>query len=130
MRRRRSGSRGRQSLQRRSQRGILRAGERTGQEEQAGAGTQPGEERPMALRVTIDVFSGRPNPVVIITGREEKELLERLAAPKTRGGRKAPKLPPATLGYRGLLVEHVDEPGTKRARSKRPATLRVADGFA
>lgn len=83
----------------------------------------------MALRVTIDVFSGRPNPVVTITGHEEKELLARLATAKGRTGRKAPKLPPATLGYRGLIVEHVDEPGSKRARSRAAASFRVADGF-
>ena len=29
----------------------------------------------MALRLTLDIFSGRPNPVVVIDGPEEKELL-------------------------------------------------------
>ena len=30
----------------------------------------------MSLRITIDVFSGRPNPVVEISGRQAKEVLE------------------------------------------------------
>jgi hypothetical protein len=55
----------------------------------------------MALRITIDIFSGRPNPVVTVTGPEERELLERLglsrkgSAAARRG--KAPPLPQSTL---------------------------------
>ena len=36
----------------------------------------------MSLRITIDVFSGRPNPVVEVRGRQAKEVLERI---KTEG---------------------------------------------
>ena len=32
----------------------------------------------MSLRITIDVFSGRPNPVVEVSGKQEKEVLEHL----------------------------------------------------
>ena len=32
----------------------------------------------MSLRITIDIFSGRPNPVIEITGREARKILERV----------------------------------------------------
>ena len=59
----------------------------------------------MALRITIDIFSGRPNPVIDLTDREAAGVLERLKPVRdtTRG---EPQLPPeSTLGYRGLLIE-------------------------
>lgn len=90
----------------------------------------------MTLRLTIDVFSGRPNPVVTVSGLEEKELLERFAGAsrgargeKTRTARRAPKLPPSTLGYRGVLVERLEEGKAKGVRSPLPAKFRVASGF-
>ncbi|MEZ4425704.1 MAG: hypothetical protein R3E98_20085 [Gemmatimonadota bacterium] len=88
----------------------------------------------MALRITVDIFSGRPNPVVTLAGDEERDLLERLAAPRagrdagTRGSARPPRLPPSTLGYRGLLIEHVREPGRRRP-SGLPARARVAAGW-
>ncbi|MFN8599757.1 MAG: hypothetical protein U0842_04760 [Candidatus Binatia bacterium] len=39
----------------------------------------------MALRITIDVFSGRPNPSVVVTGRAERALLERIGRSDVRG---------------------------------------------
>ncbi|MCA9736684.1 MAG: hypothetical protein KC645_03595, partial [Gemmatimonadetes bacterium] len=35
----------------------------------AGSGARPGGL--MALRITVDIFSGRPNPVVTVAGDEE-----------------------------------------------------------
>jgi hypothetical protein len=32
----------------------------------------------MALQITIDIFSGRPNPVLEISGRQAREILERV----------------------------------------------------
>ena len=32
----------------------------------------------MAVRITIDIFSGRPNPVVDLTGKQAQAALERL----------------------------------------------------
>jgi hypothetical protein len=92
----------------------------------------------MPLRLTIDVFSGRPNPTVVITGVEERELLARIAAPREgRGTRRAraqraSTLPPSFLGYRGVLVERVTE--TRRGRASRtqppmPDSGRLAGGF-
>jgi hypothetical protein len=59
------------------------------------------------LRITIDIFSGRPNPVIELTARESREALGLLAT-KRRMERGEPGLPPEpTLGYRGLVVEQV-----------------------
>lgn len=77
------------------------------------------------LTVTIDLFSGLPNPVVEFTGRKLKDVLKRLD-PGARAERRAPGLPPIpTLGYRGLEVQLS---GT-RVRGL-PGSFRVADGLA
>ncbi len=90
----------------------------------------------MALRITVDVFSGRPNPSVVVTGLEERELRERLAPARSGAldratqARLAPGAPPA-LGYRGLLVETIGEAparGATRTRTARAAAIRVAHG--
>lgn len=92
----------------------------------------------MALRITVDVFSGRPNPSVVVTGMEERDLLARLAPARAgvidRGA--AARLAPGAasrLGYRGLMVERLAEAaasGTARERRTRAvaAPLRVAHG--
>ena len=59
------------------------------------------------LKITIDIFSGRKNPVLELEGKEAAETLERL--------KPSPKLkkddlvtpPSSTLGYRGLIIEQV-----------------------
>lgn len=60
----------------------------------------------MSLRITIDIFSGRPNPVIEVSGKEEREILERVKPAK-----KLPAsdmgAPEHVLGYRGLVVEQV-----------------------
>jgi len=90
----------------------------------------------MALRITVDVFSGRPNPSVVVTGLEERELRERLAPARSGAVDRAAEVrlargaPPA-LGYRGLLVETIGEAparGAVRTRTTRAATIRVAHG--
>jgi hypothetical protein len=78
------------------------------------------------LTVTIDVFSGRPNPVVEFTGRKLQDALKRLdpgarAKPREAG---LPRIP--TLGYRGLEVELS---GGAKVRGL-PRSFRVADGLA
>ena len=77
------------------------------------------------LRITIDVFSGRENPVVEFTGKKLAEAVERLT-PIESMGRKEVGLPPIpTLGYRGMIVEQVGMP-----LRKLPRAFRVADGSA
>jgi hypothetical protein len=63
----------------------------------------------MKLRITIDIFSGRENPVIELTGKEAQEAIDRLRpARKIKKGEMG--LPPTpTLGYRGLIIEQTDE---------------------
>jgi hypothetical protein len=75
----------------------------------------------MPTRVTIDLFSGRPNPQFVLTGLEERELLERLAP--TEKAKKPSVLPEFHLGYRGLIIEQLGN-----AKSKIPTRVRVATG--
>ena len=77
----------------------------------------------MALRITVDVFSGRPNPVIELNDSESRKVLERLQ-PVRALKKSDPGLPPfPTLGYRGLIIEQVG------ARTKGlPKSFRVANG--
>lgn len=69
-----------------------------------------------SLRITIDLFSGRPNPTLQIAGRQARTVLALLRAADRRGS-SLPSEP--TLGYRGLWVQRMD------ARS--PVPIRVSD---
>lgn len=63
----------------------------------------------MALRITIDVFSGRPNPVVELDDGEAAQVLERLRPVRRLEDGEA-ELPPASiLGYRGVVIEQVGD---------------------
>jgi len=63
----------------------------------------------MSLRITIDIFSGRPNPTLELTGNQAREVLERLR-PVRRLEKGEKGLPPEpTLGYRGLVIEQTDK---------------------
>jgi hypothetical protein len=54
----------------------------------------------MTIRITVDVFSGRPNPSVELDERESADVLDRLM-PLRRLGEDEPDLPSEpTLGYR------------------------------
>ena len=77
----------------------------------------------MPLRITIDVFSGRPNPVLTLEGPEEREALERLRPGEKLPARKVPPMPESVLGYRGMIVE---PSGT--AVPGLPKSFRVANG--
>jgi hypothetical protein len=63
----------------------------------------------MSLRITVDIFSGRPNPTLEFTGNQARKILERLR-PTRRLERGEKGLPPEpTLGYRGLVIEQTDK---------------------
>jgi hypothetical protein len=64
----------------------------------------------MKLQITIDIFSGRENPVIELTGSEAQEAIDRLQPARKieRGEMGLPPIP--TLGYRGLIVKQTDEP--------------------
>lgn len=78
----------------------------------------------MGLKITFDMFSGRPNPVVEVTGIEERELRSRLTAPTRGKAAKVPPLPPPVLGYRGLLIEQTGDTVDR----KLPRAFRIAAG--
>jgi hypothetical protein len=63
----------------------------------------------MTLRITIDIFSGRPNPVVELKGKDAQQALERLRPVRSleKGEKGLPGEP--TLGYRGLIIEQIGE---------------------
>lgn len=75
------------------------------------------------LRIAIDIYSGRPNPVIELTGNEAKEALERLRPVRKleRDEARFPSEP--TLGYRGMIIEQLGEP----VRGL-PKTFRLAHG--
>ena len=77
----------------------------------------------MTLEIMIDVFSGRPNPVLKLSGSEARKALERLhpARHLEKGERGLP--PEPTLGYRGLVIEQTGKP----ARGL-PRVFRLVDG--
>jgi hypothetical protein len=63
-----------------------------------------------SLEITIDVFSGRPNPVIALEGRQAREILDRLT-PAEKLGRRDPGPPPdSTLGYRGIVIRQTKDP--------------------
>ena len=69
------------------------------------------------LKIVIDIFSGRPNPVIELTEKESRDVLAQMARlrPLERG---EPSLPPGpTLGYRGLIVEQVGRPAARLPRA-------------
>jgi hypothetical protein len=77
----------------------------------------------MKLRITVDVFSGRPNPILYLGGREAEEAAARLRPERhlKRDEAKLPSVP--TLGYRGLTVDFIE--GKHRGL---PKSFRVVNG--
>ena len=68
------------------------------------------KKRVNGLRITVDIFSGRKNPTIKFTGKEAKDVLERLR-PARKLERWERELPPKpTLGYRGLRIEQTGKP--------------------
>ena len=57
----------------------------------------------MATVVTLDIFSGRPNPIWTLSASQEKELADRMAALKEFTD-KRPSGAFGGLGYRGFLI--------------------------
>src|SRR5262249_25721820 len=62
----------------------------------------------MAVRITIDIFSGRPNPIVELEGPEARDALRRLH-PTGKPTRPLSTRLQSRLGYRGLLIDVSDE---------------------
>jgi hypothetical protein len=64
----------------------------------------------MKLRITLDIFSGRPNPVLEVSDAEAKKVLDKIA-PTGRMKNLTNKSiqPPGNLGYRGIIVDQLDK---------------------
>jgi len=76
----------------------------------------------MSLRITIDIFSGRPNPVIEVKGKQAREILDQVK-PSKRLRRDDFPAPEHILGYRGLIIEQIGS-----VARGRPKTFRVAAG--
>ena len=85
----------------------------------------------MATRVTMRIFSGRPNPVRVFTGAEEDALLRALAAlPVARAAAKESQLQRVGgLGFRGFLIEPVS-PGAKTSAPTLASPVSLYGGIA
>lgn len=60
----------------------------------------------MKLKVTLDIFSGRTNPVLELNGRDAKKILEQLDLNSAfRKNTDATEPEPVNLGYRGIILE-------------------------
>jgi hypothetical protein len=77
----------------------------------------------MLLRVTIDIFSGRENPVVELRDKQAEEALQRLRPAESLEGTDAVATPGLRLGYRGLAIEQAEE-----RTDMLPAAFRLAHG--
>ena len=75
----------------------------------------------MEFRVTIDIFSGRKNPIVELKGREAAQFYDRLRPAGRVSSREMLPIPSSTLGYRGLIIEQSGARGL-------PKSFRVACG--
>jgi hypothetical protein len=78
----------------------------------------------MALRITVDVFSGRPNPVITLDDEAAREVVERLRPTERLQREEAEPPPESILGYRGLVVEQLD----KTLVEGLPERFRIVDG--
>ncbi len=68
----------------------------------------------MRLKLTIDIFSGRPNPYQFVEGKAAEEILSQLSSHSGFDSNEKRQLPePFTLGYRGLIIEHADKESSK-----------------
>lgn len=63
----------------------------------------------MKVKVTIDIFSGRPNPTIELEGREAKKILDQVDLSSAFRKNTDKQLPePVNLGYRGIIIEQED----------------------
>ena len=60
----------------------------------------------MPLKVTLNIFSGRPNPVLIVDEKDVKKLLDKInPSGKSRAISSKTTQHPGGLGYRGIIIE-------------------------
>jgi len=76
----------------------------------------------MKLKITVDVFSGRENPVIELDHRASLRALDRLQPDKKLSARER-KVPEGILGYRGLVIEQIG-----RGTTRLPREVRLVNG--
>jgi hypothetical protein len=80
----------------------------------------------MKLKITIDIFSGRPNPTAILEGKNAKAVLDQMSLKSVFKKTAAKQTPePFNLGYRGIIVEQVDKASTAHPMSMKVTPDRV-----
>jgi len=68
----------------------------------------------MKIKLTVDVFSGRPNPTIELTGRDASRVIDRLKIQSSFQKDSARTVPaPHGLGFRGLIVEQLSGASAK-----------------
>lgn len=72
----------------------------------------------MPVKITVDIFSGRPNPEVELSGKEAQEVLERVKPAEPLVADEAEKAATPILGYRGLIIEQTGTPAAKDLPSR------------
>ncbi len=77
---------------------------------------------PPALRIELDVFSGRPNPSWVLTPAESEEIVMRLR----RLASAAMPTAPAPLGYRGFILHRSEGGGERPWAYVTPGVVRMA----
>lgn len=77
----------------------------------------------MKLKITLDIFSGRPNPVLVVSAAEAKKVLDSIS-PKGRARKLSNRSlqPPGNLGYRGIIVEQLD-----KASKEHPGVMKLTN---
>ena len=75
----------------------------------------------MQLKLTIDIFSGRPNPTMILEGKKATALLDQLSLKSGfKKNTDSSAAEPFNLGYRGVVIEQLD-----KSKSDFPVKFRV-----
>jgi hypothetical protein len=75
----------------------------------------------MKLKITLDIFSGRPNPELIVSAAEAKKVLDAIAPSGRMKNMTAKSIQtPSGLGYRGIIVEQLD-----KASKEHPTRMHV-----
>jgi len=75
----------------------------------------------MKIKLTVDIFSGRPNPTITLEGAQAKKIMADLKpTEKFQVNSDATTPEPNQLGYRGVVIEQLDEVATDM-----PSIIRV-----
>ena len=76
----------------------------------------------MPVKLTLDIFSGRQNPEMILDDKTARELFKRLSFGALRKQNEKTPPFPSVLGYRGLIIEQQG----KKVNPDMPAVLHYA----